>query len=427
MPGTCSTATYARRLALGAAVLAAAVFGGCGGGGGGAVPTVPPTPAQKLGDPIPGLTAAEQQAFERGRAVFVRRFRPSEGLGPFYNATACASCHSTPMPGGSSKRYRNFYLAKYGFSGSLQPLPPFLGPVIPAYGTGATHPTSTFSLTGGRTPLPDTYLGFPVVSAQRNALPVFGVGLFEMVPESDIVSRADPDDLDRDGISGRYNTDAGDLGRLGVKCQSSTIERFTRGPLQNQMGITTNPLVASPKPIPPPGTGQVSANPNDPTIDQDGVQDPELGAQDLSDLVLFGRFLAPPPTPVLDARGTRGSARFQEAGCVACHVPSLPTPRGAIQPYTDLLLHDMGPDLADGISFGVPQTSANDGSTTGSEFRTQPLWGVSMHAPYLHDGRADTLREAVVLHGGEALASRNAFLALAAADQDDLLAFLEEL
>ena len=114
-------------------------------------------------------------------------------------------------------------------------------------------------------------------------------------------------------------------------------------------------------------------------------------------------------------------------GCVRCHLPTLATTRGPIQPYTDLLLHDMGPDLADHIAMGEPQDSTIDGPTTDMEFRTQPLWGVSHHGPWLHDGRGETLREAILLHGGEAQASRDAFDALSPAEQNELLRFLEAL
>jgi CxxC motif-containing protein (DUF1111 family) len=403
-----------------------AALAGCGGGG--SAQQAPPEdlPPLALGDPIRGLSAAERAAFERGRVLFEKRFRPSEGLGPFYNATSCASCHSTPVTGGSSRLYRNFRLAVWGPPVQQENLPPFVGPVVPAYGTGEDHMTATFSLTGGRSVVPETYGGESVVTAQRNAIQLFGTGLFEFVSDATIVANADPDDTNGDGISGRYNTDFGDIGRFGVKAQAHNVERFTRGPLQNQMGVTSDPFQ---------GTGgagsglrvqpQVSADPDEPTIDNDGVDDPEIGRGDLGDLIAFSRFLAPPAPQPFDDAARRGEATFDAIGCVRCHIPTLPSSRGTLAAYTDLLLHDMGPDLADGISMGEAQRTPTQSHTTESEWRTQPLWGVSMHGPWLHDGRAATLRDAVELHAGEAEAIRDAFLALTPSEQADLLRFLE--
>ena len=207
-----------------------------------------PTPVRPpFGGPIGGLNVAELAAFERGRDVFLRRFRPSEGLGPLYNAVSCESCHSTPQVGGSAPLYRNFYIAQVG-----TPAPSFLpglpSVAVPAFGSG-----TTFSLEKGRLVIPPTVGASPVTVAQRNAIPIFGVGLFEFVSDLTIFNLSDPEDDNADGISGRYNTDPAGLGRLGLKSQSNNVELFTRGPLRNQMGITTNPfegclLYTSPSP-----------------------------------------------------------------------------------------------------------------------------------------------------------------------------------
>ena len=133
----------------------------------------------------------------------------------------------------------------------------------------------------------------------------------------------------------------------------------------------------------------------------------------------------PPQKQPFDDAARRGEMTFEAIGCARCHIPSLPSSRGAVDAYTDLLLHDMGPDLADGISMGEAQRSATEIATTENEWRTQPLWGVSLHGPWLHDGRAETLRDAVELHGGEAEEIRDAFLALPVGEQANLLRFLE--
>ncbi|MCP3916666.1 MAG: hypothetical protein GY711_14010 [bacterium] len=408
---------------------------GATGNGGGNPQVAPNVLAQnpipsdfRLGDPIDGLTPTELLAFHRGRLVFKRRFKPSEGLGPFYNATACASCHSSPVPGGSAPLYRNFYIAVWGTQFNQFFLPPLLGPVIPFYGSGDDHAFATFTLEGGRTVIPPDYFGFPVTVAQRNSVPIFGTGLFEFVSDTTIMGNSDPDDADGDGISGRYNTDGGAIGRFGAKSQSNNVEFFTRGPLMNQMGVTSDPFLGSGGIVslgaPP---FQISTGPDDPLTDSDGVPDPEISHNDLGDLIAFSRFLAPPQKKLFTPEATNGELVFDQIGCTACHLPSLPSSRGPVEAYTDLLLHEMGPDLADNLFFGVPQPSSISEVHSGLEFRTQPLWGVSLHAPYLHDGRAETLEEAIELHGGEATDSRDDFLALPASDRADLITFLEHL
>ena len=412
---------------IGAALVGALLFlAACGGGGGGGGPFATGQP-QKLGDPIAGLTLAEFEAFQRGRTVFERRFKPSEGLGPHYNATSCASCHSTPTTGGSSKLYRNFYLARTGDPTRLRSQVDFPGlpsAVIPAFGPRESHLTAKFSFEAGRIVVPHEAPGVQV--AQRNAIPIFGVGLFEFVRDSTIRANADPDDEDMDGISGRYNRDAGFIGRFGVKAQSNNIEAFTRPPLINQMGITSDPFEGSGAVV---AGLQVSGGEFMDTrfVDGDDAPDPEISRQDLGDLIAFTRFLAPPRPKPFNAAATRGEALFESTGCVKCHIPSLPSQRGLVHAYTDLLIHDMGDDLADNMALGEPQASTIDGPTPPREFRTQPLWGVSLHGPWLHDGRAETLREAIEMHAGEAEAIRDAFLALTPDEQADVIAFLEHL
>lgn len=384
----------------------------------------------QLGDPIEGLPQAQLDAFNRGKDLMVKRFTPSEGLGPLYNATSCEACHSTPVVGGSAPAYRNFYLAAFGNPASLA-IPPNPSVVVPSYGTG-----NTFRIDGTRFRIPLTFFGAPVTQTQRNAPPMFGTGLFEFVTDATIIAMSDPDDMDGDGISGRTNTDTfGDLGRFGYKCQANNIEAFIRGAAFNQMGITTNPVQGSGAIVTlhAPGTGtQVGADPDDPTFDFDGVPDPESSELDFGDIVAFSRFLAPPQQKPFTAAAIRGEALFDQIGCAKCHVPSLPTTlldEGGnpieIKAYTDLLIHNMGPALADGISMGTPQPSTIDPNHTAEEFRTQPLWGVSHHAPFLHDGRADTLTQAIEMHAGEADAAQMAFMGLTQAQRDDIIAFLE--
>ena len=395
------------------------------GGDGGSQDEVAVGARAPVGGPLPGLSAAELAAFERGKVLFGKRFTPSEGLGPLYNTTSCEACHSTPEAGGSSQLYRNFYVAMYGAPSFMVPIQGLPSAVVPAYGAG-----QDFALARGRKVIPDPGPGVLFTTAQRNALPLFGIGLFEFVSDATIRSHADPDDLDGDGISGRFNTDfGGSIGRFGAKAQSNNIEIFTRAPLRNQMGITSDPFLGGGAVVSASSAlVQVAGDPNLPTVDNDSVPDPEISRDDLGDLIAFTRFLAPPSRVLpLSAAAVRGEERFESLGCTLCHVPSLPSSRGPVDAYTDLLIHDMGPALADGLTFGIPQASSISPPTSHLEFRTQPLWGVSLHAPYLHDGRAETLQEAIVMHDGEAQTIREAYEALTPAEQADVIEFLEHL
>lgn len=391
--------------------------------GGPSSATIDPNPvAPALGDPLPGLTADELASFQRGRVLFGKRFTPSQGLGPMYNATSCEGCHSKPSLGGSAELYRNFYVSLLFGVSSLGNLP---SPVIPAFGGNSNLQPHSLEL--GRYTIPD--LPGLVVTAQRNSIPIFGVGLFEFVTNDTIMSNADPEDLDGDGISGRANNDGAGQGRFGLKAQSNNIEFFTRAPLMNQMGITSNPFRGTAGTISF-ETGmapQASSTPNAPTVDDDGIPDPEISHEDLGDLIAFTRFLAPPAPRPFDAAAVRGQQQFTALGCAKCHIPELPSSRGPVRAYTDLLIHNMGNDLADFVNFGRPQVTLSDPANTGLEFRTAPLWGVSKFGPYLHDGRAETLDDAIRMHGGEALAIRQAYEALDAAARADVLAFLEHL
>ena len=393
------------------------VLGACSGGGGGA--SGPVAIALQLGDPITGLPPAQVESFHRGREVLARRFGPSDGLGPFFNAVSCQSCHEIPVAGGSAPGYRNFFLVGVGPLGSQVGVFPLPSMVMPSYGP----------LTANRPTIP-ALGGTSVVAAHRNAPSMLGVGLFEFVSDATILAGADPDDADSDGISGRFNRDAfGNIGRFGYKCQANSLESFLRGAFLNQMGITTAPVLGSAAAVHASAgfLPQISTNPDFPTFDLDAIPDPELSVPELNDLLTFSRFLAPPTRRPMSAAAAAGEIVFQEVGCTGCHFPVLPSAVGPLEAYTDLLLHDMGPGLADGISMGMPQPSALIGSTTEQEFRTQPLWGVALHGPFLHDGRADTLEEAIILHGGEAGSARDAFVGRSPDDQANLIAFLESL
>lgn len=377
--------------------------------------TIAPDIFGDLGEVVPFATAAQRESFERGRKVVLRRFTPEEGLGPSFNVVSCVNCHEKPVAAGGAGRYRNFLLVGQSLpDGSL--VNTGINGVQPHYLVdGVRRPTDAATNT----------------LATRHPIPFFGVGLLAELPDAAILRNADPDDADGDGISGRPNYDRGFVGRFGRKAQTVSIEGFIRGPVFNHLGITSNPLSEEAKarlPVPSardgarPGLRTVrqaqAAAPDEPTVDEDGVPDPEMSEQELFDLVSFSMLTAAPrpdaPTPESEA----GRERFTALGCASCHVPTLEGPRGLLPLYSDLLLHDMGPQLADGIVMKLAGSS---------EFRTQPLWGITAVGPYLHDGRADDLDEAIRLHGGEARRARDAYAAASLADQARVIHFLESL
>lgn len=404
------------------------------------------------GDPRPHLSESELQIFFEGEAVATHRFSLSDGLGPYFNVTFCGACHEKPAFGGAAGHYRDFYIYGEQVNGEgFLPSGPrsgvlntFLDPIEPTLTEeGSSKALIKVHPEGGAT-----------VYTRRNPIPFFGIGLLAEIPEKELLSRADPDDLNGDGISGRPNYDQGYVGRFGLKAQTVSIENFIRGPLFNHLGITSNPLSAERQaalPVPsiaadrfevmnqeltigkypliqegePNADESVpilerlsfhqAAAPSEPLTDLDDVPDPELSEDELFALVSWAMLLAAPLPDIPDAQAEIGQGHFVSMGCDLCHVPALKGPRGLIPAYTDLLLHDMGEELADGVVMAL---------ASGSEFRTQPLWGLNSTGPYLYDGRAGSIDEAIALHGGEAAQSRELYLNSSQEDRDHLLAFL---
>jgi CxxC motif-containing protein (DUF1111 family) len=375
-----------------------------------------------LGSPRADITAAQREVFAKGEAVATRRFSPEEGLGPRFNVTFCGACHEKPTLGGGAPRYRDFYLFGTRLEdGTYIPAP--LGSVSHTYGVGDAPPR------------PGRPEGVNVV-ARRSPIPFFGTGAIAEIYESSILAKVDEDDADEDGISGRANYDQGFVGRFGRKSQTVSIEGFIRGPVNNHMGITSDPLTNEQKEALPVPSGLTEAElrarqdglrtqgqaqaaaPSSPLTDNDGIPDPELASDDLFALVSWSMLLGAPrpdaPTPETEA----GAALFVEIGCAGCHVESLEGSKGRVPLYSDLLVHDMGEELGDGIQMGL---------ASGTEFRTQPLWGVAATGPWLHDGRADSLEEAIEWHGGEGARSRERWRGLSGQAQGQVLAFLRSL
>ena len=367
-----------------------------------------------------------------------------DGLGPTFNARSCSTCHfkdgrgRPPAPG---EEFQGILL-RLGDAGVYgDQLQPHAIADVPGEGTprvtyveqpGAFADGEPYSL---RVPtytidapafgdLPDEFTISP-----RVAPAMIGMGLLAAIPEADILAAADPDDADGDGVSGRPNmvhdvaNDTVKLGRLGWKANQPSVRQQVAGAFVGDMGITSSLFPDQNCPEGQPACAAAIAG-----------GEPEVSDHILDDVVLYSATLAVPARRGMDDPAVqRGKDVFHTAGCVACHTPMHVTgpdpefPEVADQtifPYTDLLLHDMGDELAD---------HRPDFAADGNEWRTPPLWGlglietVNRHQDLLHDGRARGPLEAVLWHGGEATAARDAVLALPKADRDALIAFLDSL
>jgi len=368
-------------------------------------PSAPVRIAGEPGGPMP-LTADTQRAkFARGAALFNRIYTPESGLGPLFNGRSCAECHGLPVPGGSGLQV-GLRVSTFRGDGVCADLSAAGGPVIQLKVTPALHD----ALGIDREPVP---AGASV--AYRTTPPVWGTGLLDAVPDTEILALADPDDRDHDGVSGRPNwTAEGRLGRFGRKAQVGRLWDFVVQAYMMEMGITNEHF---------PVEQTIAGQPLPPGVDPDSGL--EITEADGNDADWFERVLAPPEFAGSDELKAEGQAIFSRVGCAACHVPALRTRGHPIAsmsnqvffPYTDLLLHDMGPDLAD-ICMGqaLPE-----------EFRTEPLWGLRYRSQFLHDGRAKTIAAAIDLHGGEASGARGRYFALSQQEQAILLRFLGDL
>src|SRR5437773_942042 len=358
-----------------------------------------------LGRSLTGLKTDERELFDRGRAVFATVFTPETGLGPLFNAASCAECHEDPVAGAVGDEVE---VHATSFQGAVcSDLSAVGGPVIQQLVTPALHN----ALGIDKEPVP----ALATATAMRTTPSILGFGLLDAVPEAEILARADPNDVNGDGISGRHNrTPDGRIGRFGSKAQVATLREFTSAAFVMKMGIT-NPELETEQ--------TVGGEPLPAGVDPTG--EPEISQDALDATDAFVRFLAPPPRQPLDLVGQIGAFEFLGIGCASCHLPVLvtgPNPIAALSlrvvpAYTDLLLHDMGADLAD-ICLG---------QTLPSEFRTEPLMGLRFASTFLHDGRAATIRQAIELHGGEALGARNRFLQLTELEKYALVKFLKTL
>jgi CxxC motif-containing protein (DUF1111 family) len=362
--------------------------------------------AGDYGGPLPGLTPDELARFQAGAALFSKVHGPEDGLGPTFNATACAECHSLPAPGGADKT-RSHRITRIGrdAGGTYDDMIDLGGPVLSQQSVAGLLPGCGVS--GEKKPKSATAV------SERQPPSLFGLGLVAAIPDDTLVALAAAQQAGGE-VAGRVNRSNGAVGRFGDKAQFPTLEAFVADALRNELGIT-NPRLPDEKP-----SGQAAG----PACDV--RSDPEDNGAELATLVDFVSMAAPPSRGPVGPAERRGEAIFNEVGCASCHTPSLrtgPSPIAALADqdvplYSDLLVHDLGEYLADGI---------RQGEAGSSEWRTAPLWGIGRRLWFLHDGRATDLRTAVELHNGEAKDARDRLFKRKRDDLQDVLTFLRSL
>ena len=376
-----------------------------------------------------------------GFGVFHGIFDKKQGLGPLFVHSSCSGCHvdngrgparfSRARSGGSSMIVKVSLpgLQKNGAPKNI----PGVGEQLLDHAVSGSKPNADILLkwekVEGSYPDGTKYtlrkpnlkfriIGSPtrrIVSSLRMTPAVIGPGLLEAIPDSEILKNSDPTDANKDGISGHPNyvidlrTGKRGIGRFGFKASHITVEQQSAAALSNDMGIS-NPIIP------------------------DITKGTELSPQDLNILAIYQKLAGVPrATKQTDANVISGKELFQSIGCNKCHSMTMKTEiyrdpelsNQEFHPMTDLLLHDMGKDLADDRA---------EFSAKGSEWRTSALWGLGYSdrlakgkAVFLHDGRARSIEEAILWHGGESANSTKRFKNLSKAQRSDLLAFLDSL
>ncbi|MBX9585187.1 MAG: hypothetical protein K2X87_33185 [Gemmataceae bacterium] len=380
----------------------------------------PPDPdGHDFGDPLPGLTADELARFHAGKEAFEEVEGVADGVGPVFNGSSCAECHNGEATGGGNATLSTRIGAVV--DGRFDPLVRFGGPTLQTRGIVGLQ---GYEYAGEVVPPEAT------VVARRRSPPLFGLGLVDAVPDDTFRELArqqhdrDPATAGRPNLVPDLRTGDTVVGRFGWKAGLGSLFDFAADAYKDEMGITVPGFIRTPD-------GRTIGEENAPQglhdlLRYNPVESPN--EPDVEDIVLFTdfmTFLAPPPRGEVTREVRAGEAVFHRIGCATCHVPTLRTGRHEVRaldrvrfhPYSDFLLHDMGA-LGDGIE---------DGSGRGSEMRTAPLWGLLTQPAYLHDGRAATIEDAILLHDGQGRNARNRYLDLKRANKRALSAFLNSL
>jgi CxxC motif-containing protein (DUF1111 family) len=364
----------------------------------------------QFGDPLPGLTPDLLARFQAGKAVFDKNFDPPGGLGPVFNDTSCTNCHTQGGDGGGGDTLET----RFGelTDGVFNQLLNLDGQLLHSKGIG---------LFNGVDFVGETVPAVANVVARRRTNPLFGLGLVDAVPDETFQDLAQFQQTFTAATAGRVNMQidvfSGQprVGRFGWKSQIGTVLTFSGNAFLNEMGITT-PFFPHEN---APGGNQalLAANPA-----RSNPNDTTATVMQLNDHTTL---LAPPPRKAPTRRSEAGAVLFDAIGCVNCHVPAFQTGPNTIAaldrvfffPYSDFLIHDMG-----ALGDGIVQNGAQ-----GNEMRTAPLWGARVRTSFLHDGRATTLRDAILAHEGQGGAARDLFSVLTAREQDEIVAFINSL
>ncbi|MGB8886571.1 MAG: di-heme oxidoredictase family protein [Candidatus Korobacteraceae bacterium] len=408
------------------------------------------------GSPIAGLTQNQLAFFSAGQTNFVQTDsvtgsiqNTGNGLGPRFNAESCAQCHAQPAMGGTSPSV-NPQVADATDQGATNQVPSFItanGPVREArfpytldlqHVDGGVH--NLFTITG-RTDAPGCNISQDnfTLAAQRNDLifriptPLFGGGLIEAISDAAILANmnANLNQKHSLGIAGRPNTSANDgtITRFGWKAQNKSLEVFSGEAYNVEVGVTNEMFTTERDQTP---GCQFNATPEDYTnYDLSGTEMPS----DVIRFEVFMRFLDQPQPGPSSPSTQHGAVLFSQIGCIYCHTASFTTGQSSVAAlsniqanvYSDILLHHMGPNLADNVGQGI---------AGGDEFRTAPLWGLGQRIFFLHDGRTSDLVQAIQQHSSngnhtyqasEANGAVNNYNHLSSSDQQDLLNFLRSL
>ncbi|HEY4470609.1 MAG TPA: di-heme oxidoredictase family protein [Stellaceae bacterium] len=326
-----------------------------------------------FGEPRVEATAADRKIFEDGLKQFSRAWDAHDGVGARFNEHSCLGCHSVPKPGGSGTAANSFVIVSKSIADA-----------------GGGHVFQRLQ----RTASGIDELAAPAGASRRKAPPLFGLGLLDGVALKQPAAPAPGPDK----VIGRVGGTAARPGRFGWKARVPDIESFVATAFAQELGLPRKTA---------------------------GQTYPDIAIEEIAGFV---RLLGPPPPREPDERAAAGERIFTEIGCTQCHTPSLRLTREAaaelgqqpeIRAYTDLMLHNMGSGLADGLV---------EGKAGPADFRTPPLWGVGVSGPpYLHDGRARDLAEAIGLHDGEARSTRLRWERLSPDDRDALIRYLQTL
>jgi CxxC motif-containing protein (DUF1111 family) len=402
--------------------------------------------APGAGGALPGLTANQLSFFNSASGVFQEVDAVADGLGPRFNLDSCAGCHSQPAIGGSAPA-RNPQIAVATKAGAANTIPSFIninGPIREArfISDGGVH--QLFTINGrtdsGGCTLPQTDFATEVSNNNvrfRIPTPLFGTGLMENITDDTI--RANRDNINNNnkaGITGKVNRNGNDgtITRFGWKAQNKSMLLFAGEAYNVEMGVTNEMFQNEVNTRVNCANNGIPESPSNPDATA-----PFDALSDIEDFSYFSRNLAA-PTPSTTVPGgansiSAGRSTFAQIGCAQCHTPSFTTTLSSTAAlsnktanlFSDLLVHNMGPTLADSVTQGL---------AVGDEFRTAPLWGLGQRVFFLHDGRTNNLNTAIAAHGSngngtfqssEANSSVNAFNALSDANKQNVLNFLRSL